>query len=50
MIKNEPLGGLAPPITFTPNEKFAPRQNCVYIELLTTDGWTTPRGSRPLCH
>jgi branched-chain amino acid transport system substrate-binding protein len=50
MIKNETLGGLAPPITFTPNQQAAPRLNCVWIELLTTAGWTTPRGSRPLCH
>lgn len=49
-IENETLGGLAPPITFAPNQKFAPRLNCVYVELLTTEGWTTPRGSRPLCH
>jgi branched-chain amino acid transport system substrate-binding protein len=49
-IKNETLGGLAPPLTFVPNQKAAPRLNCVYIELLTAEGWTTPRGSRPLCH
>lgn len=49
-IENETLGGLAPPITFAPNQKAAPRLNCVYVELLTTEGWTTPRGSRPLCH
>jgi branched-chain amino acid transport system substrate-binding protein len=49
-IKNETLGGLTPPITFAPNQKAAPRLNCVYLELLTTEGWTAPRGSRPLCH
>jgi branched-chain amino acid transport system substrate-binding protein len=49
-IAHETLDGLAPPITFSPHQKAAPRQNCVYIELLTPAGWTAPRGSRPLCH
>ncbi|MGQ0624831.1 MAG: ABC transporter substrate-binding protein [Sporichthyaceae bacterium] len=48
-IKNEDLDGLAPPLTFSPNQKFAPLVQCVYFELLTTQGWTAPRGSRPLC-
>jgi branched-chain amino acid transport system substrate-binding protein len=49
-IRNETLDGLTPPITFTPNQPAAPRLNCVYIEVLTTEGWTTPLGSRTLCH
>ncbi|MGQ0629634.1 MAG: ABC transporter substrate-binding protein [Sporichthyaceae bacterium] len=48
-IKNETLGGLAPPITFSPNQKFAPLSRCVYFELLTVEGWTAPLGSQPLC-
>jgi branched-chain amino acid transport system substrate-binding protein len=48
-IKGETLNGLVPPITFTSGEAAAPPINCVYVEQLTTAGWTTPLGSRPLC-
>lgn len=49
-IKKETLGGLAPPISFSPGQKKAPPINCVFYELLTTKGWTAPRGSKPVCN
>ena len=49
-IKQETLGGLAPPITFSPGQKKAPPINCVFYELLTTKGWTAPRGSKAVCN
>lgn len=49
MIKKETLGGLAPPISFSPGQKAAPKIDCVYYELLTNKGWTAPRGSKPVC-
>jgi branched-chain amino acid transport system substrate-binding protein len=49
-IKKETLGGLAPPITFSPGQKKAPPITCVFYELLTTKGWTAPRGSKAVCN
>jgi branched-chain amino acid transport system substrate-binding protein len=48
-IKNETLGGLSPPITFTPGQKSAPSIKCIYFEVLTDKGWTAPRGSNFVC-
>jgi branched-chain amino acid transport system substrate-binding protein len=48
-IKNDTLGGLAPPITFSPGQKAAPATDCVFFELLTDKGWTANRGSTPVC-
>ena len=48
-VKGETLGGLVPPITFKAGQQAAARTKCVYVELLTAEGWTTPRGSRRLC-
>jgi branched-chain amino acid transport system substrate-binding protein len=48
-IKNETLGGLVPPITFSPGQPAAPRLDCVFLELLTRSGWTAPAGSSPVC-
>ncbi|WP_019878129.1 ABC transporter substrate-binding protein [Sporichthya polymorpha] len=48
-VKNETLGGLAPPITFSPGQKAAPQIPCVYFELLTEKGWTAPNGSKAVC-
>ncbi|MGQ0844016.1 MAG: ABC transporter substrate-binding protein [Sporichthyaceae bacterium] len=48
-ISKETLGGLTPPITFKPGQKFAPPMDCVYFTLLTEKGWTAPRGSKPVC-
>ncbi len=49
LVRKETLGGLAPPITFSPGQARAPEIRCVYYELLTTDGWIAPRASRPVC-
>lgn len=48
-ITKETLGGLTGPITFTPGQKHATSTGCVFYQLLTTEGWTAPRGSRPVC-
>ena len=48
-VKNEDLDGLTGPITFTPNQKSAKSSGCVYYELLTSQGWTAPKGSRAVC-
>lgn len=48
-VRNETLGGLSPPITFTPNQKSAPHIKCIYFEVLTDKGWTAPRGSNYVC-
>lgn len=48
-IRNETLDGLSPPITFRPGQVAAPRIHCVFLELLTTTGWTAPNGSDPVC-
>jgi branched-chain amino acid transport system substrate-binding protein len=49
MIKHETLGGLIPPITFTPNQSHATSSGCVFFEQLTTPGWSAPQGSKPAC-
>lgn len=48
-IRNETLGGLAPPLTFKPGQKRAPVVRCAFVELLADQGWTTPVGSKPVC-
>lgn len=48
-VKNNDLGGLVAPITFTPNQKNSVSSGCVFYELLTPQGWTAPRGSRKVC-
>jgi branched-chain amino acid transport system substrate-binding protein len=48
-IHNETLGGLTPPMTFSPGQKAAPLITCVYFELLSDKGWTTSSGSKPQC-
>jgi branched-chain amino acid transport system substrate-binding protein len=48
-IHDDGLGGLVSPLGFTPDEPHATSTGCVYYELLTTAGWTAPRGSRPVC-
>ncbi|MGQ0467955.1 MAG: ABC transporter substrate-binding protein [Sporichthyaceae bacterium] len=48
-ISKETLGGLIPPMTFTPGQKSAPVIDCTFFTLLTDKGWTAPRGSKPVC-
>jgi branched-chain amino acid transport system substrate-binding protein len=48
-IKNEDLGGLTAPLTFTPGQKASKSSGCVFYELLGTQGWIAPRGSRKGC-
>jgi hypothetical protein len=48
-IHDENLGGLTGPLTFTPGEKHAVSNGCIYFERLGPNGWTTPTGSRPVC-
>jgi branched-chain amino acid transport system substrate-binding protein len=49
LIKNETLGGLIPPLSFSPGQASAPEGRCVYYVLLTKDGWSGPRKSTPVC-
>jgi branched-chain amino acid transport system substrate-binding protein len=48
-IHHETLGGLTGPLTFQPGQKTPVSSGCVFYELLTKDGWTAPRGARPVC-
>ncbi len=48
-ISKETLGGLTPPFTFSPGQKFSPQIECTYFTLLNDKGWTAPRGSKPVC-
>jgi branched-chain amino acid transport system substrate-binding protein len=48
-VKKNDLGGLAAPITFTPNQKLAVSSGCVFYQLLTPQGWTAPTGSHAVC-
>jgi branched-chain amino acid transport system substrate-binding protein len=48
-IHSQSLGGLIPPITFSPGQKAAPLIDCAYFQLLTEKGWTVPHGSQPVC-
>lgn len=48
-IKRETLGGLIGPITFTPGQQHATSNRCVFYQYLGLDGWTAPRGSKPVC-
>lgn len=48
-LKNETLDGLAPPITFKPDQEGAPSLNCAYFALLNKDGWSAPQASKPDC-
>jgi branched-chain amino acid transport system substrate-binding protein len=48
-IHGETLGGLTGPLTFTPDEAHATSNGCIFYELLTTAGWSAPRGSQQVC-
>ncbi|HEX3828392.1 MAG TPA: ABC transporter substrate-binding protein [Sporichthyaceae bacterium] len=48
-IHDDGLGGLVAPLGFTADEDHATSTGCVYYELLTTTGWSAPRGSQPVC-
>ncbi|MGQ0464748.1 MAG: ABC transporter substrate-binding protein [Sporichthyaceae bacterium] len=48
-VRNETLGGLAPPLTFHADRTRETTPRCVFLEVLTTRGWTAPRGNRTLC-
>ncbi|MGQ0847362.1 MAG: ABC transporter substrate-binding protein [Sporichthyaceae bacterium] len=48
-IRGETLDGLAAPIAFSPGQEGAPVVGCAFVELLTTEGWTAPEGSKPVC-
>jgi branched-chain amino acid transport system substrate-binding protein len=48
-IRHDTLGGVAGPISFTPNQAHATSNGCVFYMTLTTSGWTAPRGSKPVC-
>jgi branched-chain amino acid transport system substrate-binding protein len=50
MIRGETLGGLTAPLDFTPAHKGVRSSGCVYLALLTAQGWTAPMGSKPLCN
>ena len=48
LIRNETLGGLTAPISFTAG-KPTPESNCTFFMLLKPGGWTAPRGSAVQC-
>jgi branched-chain amino acid transport system substrate-binding protein len=48
-IRRETLDGLTGPLTFRPGQKAAVSSGCIFYERLTPDGWTAPRGARPVC-
>ncbi|HEX3827843.1 MAG TPA: ABC transporter substrate-binding protein [Sporichthyaceae bacterium] len=48
-IHDESLGGLTVGLTFHAGQKEHPSSGCVFYLNLTTTGWTTPDGSRPIC-
>jgi branched-chain amino acid transport system substrate-binding protein len=48
MIKNEALGGLTAPLTFTAGQP-APSGSCVFPMLLKPGGWTAPNKSTYIC-
>jgi branched-chain amino acid transport system substrate-binding protein len=48
-VREQTLGGLTGPLTFTPDEAHATSNGCVFYELLTDKGWSAPRGSDPVC-
>jgi branched-chain amino acid transport system substrate-binding protein len=47
-IHGDTLGGLTGPLSFAPGEPHSTSNGCVFYELLTTAGWTAPRGSQPV--
>jgi branched-chain amino acid transport system substrate-binding protein len=47
-IRNETLGGLAPPITFSPGQAHAPMVSAVFNEFLDTKGWSAPKGNKAI--
>jgi branched-chain amino acid transport system substrate-binding protein len=48
-IKNESLGGLTARVTFAPGQQSAASSGCTFYLRLGTKGWTTPKGSTPVC-
>ena len=50
LIRGETLGGLTAPLDFTPANQGLRSSGCVYVALLTAQGWTAPMGSKPLCN
>ncbi|GAA0636009.1 hypothetical protein GCM10009547_45280 [Sporichthya brevicatena] len=48
-LKNETLGGLIPPMTFT-RGKVAPFVNCYSALRIGKDGVTSPTGNKPVCN
>lgn len=49
LIKKETLGGLIPPLSFSPGQANTQEGRCVYYVLLTQKGWSGPRKSNPVC-
>jgi branched-chain amino acid transport system substrate-binding protein len=46
-VHSNNLGGLTGPLTLGPGR---PKSNgCIFWELLTTKGWSAPRGAKPIC-
>lgn len=49
-VKGETLGGLTGPLNFTPANTGIRTSGCIYLTKLGTNGFTAPRGSKPLCN
>jgi branched-chain amino acid transport system substrate-binding protein len=48
-IKNESLGGLIAPTTFTPNQPHAIAVKCAYVAVLTEQSWRALFAGKPQC-
>ncbi len=48
-VKGDTLDGLAGPIDFTSAAKRRSGNGCVFFQYLGAEGWTAPRGSKPVC-
>ncbi len=48
-VRNETLGGLTAPLNFSAGQQGATSNGCVFYLLLDAEGWSAPRGSKPVC-
>ncbi|MND07464.1 hypothetical protein D3C83_294480 [compost metagenome] len=48
-FKDETLGGLTPPLTFTKDQP-PPKTTCWHLMVVKDKGWTAPTGGKISCH
>jgi branched-chain amino acid transport system substrate-binding protein len=49
LVENDTLGGLTGPLNFADPAKRKAGNRCVFFQYLGADGWSAPRGSKPVC-